>query len=321
MAANLGGSRISNMGTVLNLLKEHLFWEQYLVLNIPIDTGCSYPLTFYPKDVLDGIRRAINIGQKFREDAKSYWSIGRLLPPCFDNTISRMTKRSDIFFKAIRYVNEIADDYDFAERFVILYRFVDNFEELVRTYNYEYKNLIEYLCFLGNYDGYDSKYDAINDLIDYNRMSRQICEVCDRKNKYEKYPHFLKSRHMIVTRNYKVLESEHKEELFEYAYDGTLEYSFGKYAIIEPKHTVDILKEANEMHNCVASYIDSVSEGRTKIVFMREKKDIDKSLVTVEIKKKHICQAYQMNNVRITTEQEMFLAKYAENKNLILDNL
>ena len=112
-----------------------------------------------------------------------------------------------------------------------------------------------------------------------------------------------------------------KEELFDNAYDGSLEYSNGKYTIIEPKSTGDIFKEANQMHNCVASYIDRIIEGRTKIVFMREKENIDDSLVTVEVKNGHICQAYQKSNCRISEEQRKFLEKYAKNRKLVLDNI
>ena len=75
------------------------------------------------------------------------------------------------------------------------------------------------------------------------------------------------------------------------------------------------------MHNCVASYIDKIIEGRTHIVFMREKENIDDSLVTVEVKLGHLCQAYQKNNNRISQEQLEFLQKYAKNKKIILDNL
>jgi hypothetical protein len=139
---------------------------------------------------------------------------------------------------------------------------------------------------LQNYDGYDSYSDAMRDLYDYTNMSSQMAKMFDKKGKYEKYPHFLMSKHMIISKNYRIMKEKHKEELFDNAYDGSLEYSNGKYTIIEPKSTGDIFKEANQMHNCVASYIDRIIEGRTKIVFMREKENIDDSLVTVEVKKR-----------------------------------
>lgn len=323
MAADLTpGNYILNMGSVLELLRTHIFWEQYLTLNLPVTRDMDYPLTYFPKDVLSGIYRAIELDKTYHnERADERWNYKYKLPNSFNKTLSCMCENSEIFFKAIRYINTFQDDRDFMQRFSFIYEKHDQFAELVSQYNYEYKTLIEYLCYLQDYDGYDYRYDIMNDLTDYNNMSYKIAVVCGRKGKYEKYPHFLKSRHMIVSKNYTIMEKNRKEELFEAAYNGDLEFSDRKYAIIEPKTSKDILKEASEMHNCVASYIDKIIEGRTKIVFMREKEKIDDSLVTVEIKAGHICQAYQQNNYRISEEQRNFLEKYAKNKKLILDNL
>lgn len=232
-----------------------------------------------------------------------------------------MCDESDIFFKALRYIGTFQDDKDFMQRITFVYGERGYFSELVSKYNYEYKTLIEYLCYLQDYEGYDYASDIMRELSDYNNMCSQMAKIFDKKNKYEKYPKFLMSRHNIVAKNYRVMREEHKEELFENAYNGTLEFSSGKYAIIEPKSTGDIFKEANQMHNCVASYIDKIIEKRTQIVFLREKSSLEDSLVTVEVKNKHICQAYQKNNTQISEEQKDFLEKYAKNKKLILDNL
>lgn len=318
-------SYISNMGSVLNLLRTHMFWEQYLTLNIPVTRDMDYPLTFFPKDVLSTINRAIKLNETYKNEkypnSRWYDPYKYALPNAFNKIISKMCDYSDILFSAIRYIGQFEDDRDFMQRFSFIYEHYEKFVDLVKTYNYEYKTLIEYLCYLQDYDGYDYRSSIMNDLCDYNSMSSKIAKVCDRKGKYEKYPHFLKSRHMIVTKNYNIMEQNYKEEFFSAAYNGGLEYSDRKYAIIEPKSSKDILKEASEMHNCVASYIDKIIEGRTHIVFMREKENIDDSLVTVEVKLGHLCQAYQKNNNRISQEQLEFLQKYAKNKKIILDNL
>lgn len=318
-------SYISNMGSVLDLLRTHMFWEQYLTLGIPVTRDMDYPLTFFPKDVLSTINRAIKLNEIYKHEkypnSRWYDPYKYVLPDAFNKQISRMCDYSNILFNAIRYISQFEDDRDFMQRFSFIYGEYEKFVELVKTYNYEYKTLIEYLCYLQDYDGYDYRSSIMNDLCDYNAMSSKIAKVCDRKGKYEKYPHFLKSRHMIVTKNYNIMEQDHKEEFFSAAYNGSLEYSDRKYVIIEPKSSKDILREASEMHNCVASYIDKIIEGRTHIVFMREKENIDDSLVTVEVKLGHLCQAYQKNNNRISQEQLEFLQKYAKNKKIVLDNL
>jgi hypothetical protein len=101
---------------------------------------------------------------------------------------------------------------------------------------------------LQNYDGYDYCSDAMRDLYDYVNMSSQMAKMFDKKGKYEKYPHFLMSKHMIISKNYRIMKEEHKEELFDNAYDGSLEYSNDKYAIIEPKSTGDIFKGVGRIY-------------------------------------------------------------------------
>lgn len=320
MASGLSYGILYNMGSVLNLLKNHIFWEQYLTLGLPVTKDMDYPLTYFPKDVLNALKRAFRLREEYKEET-SCWHAKYYLPNGFNCVISEMCDHSDVFFTAIRYINQFEDDRDFMQRFSFIYNEKQSFLELVKKYNYEYKTLIEYLCYLQNYDGYDYYSDAMRDLYDYTNMSSQMAKMFDKKGKYEKYPHFLKSKHMIISKNYRIMKEKHKEELFDNAYDGSLEYSNGKYAIIEPKSTGDVFKEANQMHNCVASYIDRIIEGRTKIVFMREKENIDDSLVTVEVKNGHICQAYQKSNCRISEEQRKFLEKYAKNRKLVLDNI
>ena len=322
MASKLSyGNYIKNMGSVLELLRTHLFWEQYLTLNLPVTNEMNYPLTFFPKDIFAAINRAFSLRENFKDEKinESRWRNKYSLPESFNGNIACMCDESELFFKAIRYINTFTDDRDFSQRFSFIYETRDKFSTLVKEYNYEYKNLIEYLCYLEDYDGYDYRYEIMDDLFDYNFMSSKISALCNRKGKYEKYPHFLKSRHAIISKNYRIMKENKKEDFFEMAYNGSLEFTDRKYAIIEPKTSKDILKEASEMHNCVASYIDRIIEGRTKIVFMRERETLDDSLVTVEVKQGRITQAYQRSNTPISSKQKSFLEKYAKNKNLILD--
>ena len=316
MAASTSyGGYVFNMGTVLDLLKKHIFWEQYLTLGLPLTKDMEYPLTFFPKDVLEVIKRAICLRKDYEEECVG-WRTPYELPYAFNANVSFMCNESDIFFKALRYVGTFQDDKDFMQRLTFIYGEIGYFSDLIRKYNYEYKNLIEYLCYLQDYEGYYFASDIMRDLTDYNNMASQMAKMFDKKNKYEKYPKFLMSRHNIISKNYKIMKEEHKNELFVDAYNGSLEFTSGKYAIIEPKSTDDIFKEATQMHNCVASYIDRIIERRTQIVFLREKDNIEDSLVTVEVKNKHICQAYQKNNTQISLEQKQFLEKYAKSKKI-----
>lgn len=318
MAASEGYC-LSNMGSVLKYLKKHLCWEQYMVLGIPVGRDVTFPLTYFPKDVLKTIHRAILLSETLKtESCENSWRPRYALPEKITNSLK---KDSDLFHNCVRYCSQFNDDKEFAQNFSFFYGRWCEFKTLVETYKYEYKSLLKYLCFLQDYEGYNYYVDIMNDLLDYVKMSDQIAMICDRKGKFEKYPHFLASKHKIVSTNYHIIAKNMEEKLFAQRYDGSLEYTYGKYCIIEPKTTTDILKEAQEMHNCVASYIDRIIEGRTHVVLMRERAEPDNSLVTVEVKEGHIKQAYQACNTIITSEQREFLEKYAKNKNLILDNI
>lgn len=316
--AAMEGYYLSNMGTVLKYLKKHLCWEQYLVLGIPVGVDVTFPLTYFPKDVLKTLQRAISLSETLKQSCRDSWRPRYALP----EKITRfLQKDSDLFFNCIKYCSQFNDDKEFAQNFSFFYGRWNEFKTLVETYNYEYKSLLKYLCFLQDYEGYDYYGDVMNDLMDYVKMSDQLATICDRKGKFEKYPHFLASKHKIVSTNYNAVKKHMEEKLFAQRYNGSLEYTYGKYCIIEPKTTADILREAQQMHNCVASYIDRIVEGRTHVVLMRERANLEDSLVTVEVKEGHIKQAYQSCNTIITSEQREFLKKYAKNKDLILDNV
>ena len=326
MAAHRG-YRLTNMGSVLEFLRQYKNWEQYMVLDIPFSPNVSFSLGYFPKDVLKVILRAIRLSDTYKDICNKWWRARdygdiyylptQISPEMhFYGADERQT-----FFNCVRYAGTFADDKEFMEIYSFIDRGIADIQRLCNQYQYEYKALFRYLIFVRHYEGYDSYYDELNDLADYAHMSNSISEECGKNGKFEKYPHFLKSRHMIATRNYKCIEDEIKFKEFKKCYNGSLAYKGKAYSIVEPTELGDVLAEAQAMHNCVASYVDRIIAGTTHIVFMRANTNLDESLVTVEVKKGHICQAYQMNNVSITKEQNDFLAEYAKNKNFILDNL
>lgn len=293
-----------------------------MVLGIPIDTSVYKPITYFPKDILSTILRAISLRGNRELDEKKYYknytATESSLPKEINYRFFKPDSEEDLFFNSLRFVGQMEDDIDFVYAFSIIYNNWASFCYLVSKFNYEYKNLIKYLLYLINYEGYNST-DAINDLRDYMDMSSEIIKACKKDMKVEKYPHFLKSRHQTVMVNYRVMKEKEKEIFFSSQYDGSLEYSYKNYCIIEPKTSIDVLNEAYKMHNCVASYVGKIINGITKIVFMREKDCPEESLVTVEIRNGHLCQAYQKCNEKVTKEQFEFLKKYTQEKDLILD--
>ena len=62
-----------------------------------------------------------------------------------------------------------------------------------------------------------------------------------------------------------------------------LEYKGRTYSIICPKTAADVLDEAQQQSNCVASYVSKIINGECMILFCRRTDAPEVSLVTVEI--------------------------------------
>jgi hypothetical protein len=90
----------------------------------------------------------------------------------------------------------------------------------------------------------------------------------------------------------------------------------GQYVFIAPKNRQDFLDEAQMQQNCLASYVKPFIEGDCIIMFMRNKKTPEQSLVTIEIRKDddgnytRLCQKYQARNRNCTDEQEDVIDKW-----------
>ena len=140
------------------------------------------------------------------------------------------------------------------------------------------------------------------------------------------YPKHLRTQHDILARNMKVVEDIALAELMEKRREQWVEWETigvrgSKYCIIAPKDLSELADEATQMSNCVAGYANSVARGRTNIVFLREKETPDKSVVTVEIRKGTLVQAYQRFNTRITVEQAEFLIQWCKKAGVTLGSI
>lgn len=88
--------------------------------------------------------------------------------------------------------------------------------------------------------------------------------------------------------------------------------------MIVPKDVADILREAAQQHNCLYKYVWRVASGDTVILFMRDKVNSSKSLVTLEIKHNAIVQAYRAFNELPNEQEQSFIEEFAQEKNLRL---
>ncbi|MFR6215326.1 MAG: PcfJ domain-containing protein [Coprobacillus cateniformis] len=173
------------------------------------------------------------------------------------------------------------------------------FNYLIDVYNYNPKSLLMYIDSLITYEAIDSIGYIARELYDYVKMMSTI------SSKFDKYPRNFLTTHKIACRNYNRLKQEFSEELFKKRIRTDYECVYKGYQFVYPKSIQEIKDEAVQQHNCVASYIDDVINGKCHILFLRKRDSLDKSLVTIEVNTytETIVQAKGKFN-RDTTEEE-----------------
>lgn len=164
-------------------------------------------------------------------------------------------------------------------------------------------------------------YQGISDVADGLELLSDYIDMCDSMNiPYEKYPKSLKLLHDLAVKNHTIQINRQQQEQFKRIINDekyqNLSYSGTEYSVIVPSTTNDIVNEGRFLHHCVASYVDRVINGETKILFLRYNKSIDKPLVTLEVRNNGVRQ-YKGNCNRMPTEYEMkFIVEWANVKRL-----
>lgn len=129
-------------------------------------------------------------------------------------------------------------------------------------------------------------------------------------NKYDKYPRNFLTTHQIATRNYNRLKEKFDEEDFKARYNDSFNFEYKDFIITYPKSTQEVKDEAVQQNHCVASYIRRVINGECHILFLREKENPDKSLITLELRENKVVQARGKFNRETTKEEREVVEKY-----------
>ena len=175
----------------------------------------------------------------------------------------------------------------------------------------EYYSLGKFINYVINEtinQGYSSVNDFIQELSDYLRM-------CYTDNiKPTLYSSYLKQTHDITSRNHKVKVEKEQEEMFQSRYKDFKPYKSKEYSVIAPKTSTDLKKEGDALNHCVASYIKRVIDGECLILFLR--KDVEESLVTLEIRHNTIVQVRGLHNRKPTKNETESLQAFAKARGL-----
>lgn len=191
----------------------------------------------------------------------------------------------------------------------------NNMLRTISEYHLDIESFCEWIKYQKNVEKNDIDY-IMDHYSDYLRMELALKKGI--RSKITKYPkHFrdIRQRTIVEFKSYQeTISEENFKEVVKMHKD--LEYKTKKFSIVLPESSEDINHEADELKHCVRSYIRPMSQNQTLICFCRFTNDIETPLVTIEVKKGAITQAYTKNDRKPSEESLRFIEKWAEKKNL-----
>lgn len=294
---------ISNIGTILNRVPHFAHFEQIFSAGIEeiVDGKFSYKISDIPKGLIKLCQtHSITLSNTFlkfyKENPDAY-----LLAYNLKHEYTSLTDRN--IYDILSHESSVKEYYG-TRTWEYHWVKISTFNKLMQDFNYNAKSLLMYIDNLKTYEAIDDMSFLIREIYDYASMMYRI------SHKFDKYPKHFLTTHKIASRNYTRLMEQFAEEDFKKRIDEEMEKTFGDYCFIYPKCTQDIKDEAVQQNNCVASYIKKVIEGESHILFLRKKEQLDKSLVTIEVKDGKIVQALQRFNHPLTDEQREVVDKW-----------
>lgn len=293
---------ISNIGTILDRVPYYSKFEQIFSAGIEdiIDNrNFSHSINDIPKALIKLCKtHSIKLSDKFLECYKTNPDGYQLA-----YKLEYISLTDEDIYKVLSHRSSVKKFYG-TRYYDYEYVYFSTFNNLIEEYGYTAKGLMNYIDYLKTYEAIEDVEFVMRELYDYANMMKQI------SNKFDKYPRHFLTTHKIACRNYNRLKQEFDEEKFKNRIDKSMEKTFGDYRFIYPNCTQDIKDESVQMSNCVSSYVDKVIDGRCHILFLRHKDNLDKSLVTIEVRNGAIVQALQRYNHPLTSEQKVIVEKW-----------
>lgn len=185
-------------------------------------------------------------------------------------------------------------------------------KSLIQTHRYDTKSLMKFVVeYLKPFENLDVR-EGMQLLDDYYTMASEV------GRKVKRYPKYLKSMHDIIRANFDSYKREYDEEQFAKLQIPDWEFKDKDFCIVTPKSSKDIVSEGVDLNHCVSSYVDRILEGRTLIIFLREAKQPEDSLITLEVQENQLVQARGSYNRKLTPPEKEFLKKFCDKKKIEL---
>ena len=193
--------------------------------------------------------------------------------------------------------------------------------QVIQNYNLDLDAFLEYCLYLNHVESVSIE-KLMADYPDY--LRRELHLKGGRMARMEKYPQTWLSATHKQQQEYQNLqhlermEENGNTEKFDNSIEANkhLEWEQDNYLIRMPTSAEDIRDEADQMHHCVATYIPQIEAGEKIVMFMRDKENPDKSLVTVEVIDGAITQAYAQRDTHPSIPCMVWLIKWAQEKDL-----
>jgi hypothetical protein len=214
---------------------------------------------------------------------------------------------------ALREQGTIPNDYSYDSS----RDFTDKFYQLLTNVDFKCEKFIEYIVYQPMIQGYTLN-NLLQDWVDDLKMQLQIYGEIK-----EKYPVHLSSTHQKHSYSIEILEvirreleeknkdielKKRMEEIKSFCWKSDKE----DYLITTPNSIEDVLQEARDMSNCLASYVNSIATGQTNVFFLRKKKSPDTPFVDVEVRGNKLRQAYCSHNRKPSKEVMEFIHRWCD---------
>ena len=87
-------------------------------------------------------------------------------------------------------------------------------------------------------------------------------------------------------------------------------------SVLGDRSPEELAEEGINLSHCVGQYVDRVAGGECHILFLRRRGAPDRSLVTLQLSGKQICQAQGFNRRPITDQERRFLVQWGREKDI-----
>lgn len=223
------------------------------------------------------------------------------------------------------------DFYPFMRRNNITYRQLKLLRLLKEKNIQKIRYLEKFIHYGDNTDDLEeiSNYISLNRFIKYSKIHRgkvrtylykdylRFAKILgfDLKNNKYAFPENLEEEHDKMQKLYKIHNEKAIQKAIIRRSKELLEnkYQNNKFIIFPAKSLKDLKNESMQQNNCVQTYAEKYATGICDIYLMRDIKNQNKSLVTVEVKNRQVVQSRIKNNDDPTEKQLKFLQQWEQN--------